>query len=167
MGWKFTTTSAITVVALDAYDPEPGSGHVWLYDSLDDVLATAIVSLSDAMVGAPQAFYSHSVTPVTLAAGQTYYIAEDYDGTAAAFPQFYANVGSLTTASQIQYGGGTLASGLDQFPTHDSLFGGTTNPAYFGPNFEIAPEPSTLALGAGALVGLAVLRRRKVHGKVR
>jgi hypothetical protein len=132
MGWKFTTNAAVTVVALDAYDPEPGSGHVQLYDSVGNILASANISISNPVVGTPQAFFSQPVPWVILNAGQTYYIAENYDGTGAAFPQFYGNVGSLSTISQITYAGGVLAAGLDQLPTADNLFGGTVNPASLG-----------------------------------
>jgi hypothetical protein len=121
IGWKFTVNAAVTVVALDAYDPEPGSGHVQLYDSGHNILASANLSLSDPIVGAPQGFYSQPIPWVVLNAGQTYYIAESYDGLNPAFPQFYANAVSVSTVPQITYGGAVLAAGLDQLPTADSM----------------------------------------------
>jgi hypothetical protein len=58
MGWKFTTNAPVTVIALDAWDPEPGSGHVQLYDSGHNILASANLSLSDPIVGVQENFYS-------------------------------------------------------------------------------------------------------------
>jgi hypothetical protein len=121
-GWSFTTTATFRVSALDAFDPESGSGEVWLYDTSGNILASATLSLLDPVVDGPVGFHSQTIPWVTLSAGQTYYIAENYD-TFVSLAHFYGAAGGLTTAPEITYGGGVSANGLNQKPTSD-LFGG-------------------------------------------
>jgi MYXO-CTERM domain-containing protein len=97
---------------------------------------------------------------VTLSSGQTYYIAENYAGAGDATLPVLTDVDSLTTVGQITYGAGIAAFGFNQTPTTNGLYAGT-DPSFFGPDFEIAPEPSTLAMGATALAALAVFQRRR------
>ena len=119
-GWSFTTNQAITVVALDAYEPNSGN-DVRLYDGNGTVLASAIVLPTDPTGGSPIPFYTHAITPVTLAAGQTYYIAEDFP---ANINQFYYNTDTPVTDPAITYGAGVFSTaGLGQDPTTDA-FGG-------------------------------------------
>ena len=59
-GWSFTTNSAITVTALDAFDPT-GTGLVRLYDASGDILASANLSTSDPVEGSPTPFYTQPV----------------------------------------------------------------------------------------------------------
>lgn len=168
VGWYFTTNQAITVTALDAYDPSNGSGNVRLYDVAGNILASATVTTSDPLVGSPVSFRSHAITPVSLSANTTYYIAQDARGNA-----FFGSVGGMTTISAITYGGQVAGGGLGQTPTGDG-FGGAFSPGFFGPNFEIAdqnvvPEPSSLTvfsiLGLLGYVGLRRERRFSVIGK--
>jgi len=174
VGWSFTTNEAITVTALDAYDPT-GDGYVQLYNGAGDVLASAYLTTSDVQQGSPTLFYTQALLdPVSLVAGTTYYITEDICG-ANSCPDdndglgtlFYGSVGGdLSVDPSITYDGGVAAAGAGQTPTTDGLVGdGLANAAFFGPNFDIAsaaPEPSTLLMGLSAsLLGLAALRRRR------
>jgi len=156
-GWSFTTTEAISVTALDAYDPGNGL-QVRLYDASGTTLASATVLPTDPSVGSPIPFYSHAIAPVTLSANTTYYIAEDLDPTT----YIYIQVSGLTTDSSITYSGG-VAGAVGQNPMTDSPNGRLFySPDYFGPNFNIGPtngnppvstpEPSTLLLvGLGGM----------------
>lgn len=123
-----------------------------LYDGLGNVLASATITTSDPQEGSPVPFYSQAITPVLLAANTTYYIAEDWAATTTG----YGLVTGLTTNSAITYDGAVSAFGQGNDPTTD-INGGSDNPAYFGPNFDIStasvPEPSTLVGGITALTG--------------
>jgi hypothetical protein len=162
-GWSFTTNQAITVVALDAYDPNSGN-EVRLYEGNGTVLASAIVLPTDPTEGSPTPFYTHAIAPVTLAAGQTYYIAEDFP---ANINGFYIGTDTPVTDPAITYGSAVFSTaGLGQDPTTDA-FGGRLNPGDFGPNFDIGtlsvPEPSsllTMCSGLGAIGAFLCLRRR-------
>jgi hypothetical protein len=154
LGWSFTTNQAFNVGALDAYQIDTGGSQVRLYNATGTILASATVVSTDPVEGSPFSFYSQAISPVALAAGQTYYIAEDVgSGTGALVAGF-----GLTTDPAITYGSAVSANGLGNDPTTD-VFGGGYDPGYFGPNFDIAtssvPEPATLTLfGIGALGGI-------------
>ena len=152
VGWSFTTNQAITIDALDALRVAAGGSVVNLWNSTGTQLASATVLSTDPTEGSPQAFFEHSITPVTLLAGHTYYIDEDISGSASTL----FNTTGLTTNSAITYGAPVSASGAGADPTSDA-FGPNSN-GYFGPNFDIAPavpEPASaylLLAGCGFLV---------------
>jgi hypothetical protein len=157
-GWYFSTNQAITVTALDTWvvgDGPTTPVTVRLYNSSLTILASATVGPSDPTSGSPTAFYSHAITPVNLAAGTTYYLAQDVS-------LVDVSVTGLVTNPAINYLGGLRSAGTVT-PLTDGL-GGVVAPAYFGPNFEIAsvPEPGTLySLGAGLSVVVFLCRRRR------
>jgi hypothetical protein len=164
-GWAFTTNQAITVTALDAFDPS-GTGSVRLYNAADTLLASATVTTADPIEGSPTLFYSQAITPVNLAADTTYFLAQDMS---ANVTTFQAAVSGLSTNPAITYDGAVSAFGLSQDPISDNVFSGSANPGFFGPNFDMGsqapgtPEPGTLALFSGLTVtglGFAIKRRR-------
>jgi hypothetical protein len=123
-GSSFSTNDPVSVTALDAFDPTGSDGQVRLYNGVGTVLASATVTTSDPQEGWPIPFYSQPITPVSLAAGETYYIAEDFAPSTTA----YLLASGLTTDPEITYGGAVLALGQGQNPTTGFLMG-IGNPA--------------------------------------
>lgn len=169
-GWSFTTNQAITVDALDDWvytvANTPGL-QVRLYGANQATITSATLTTADATEATASGFqlYTQPITPVTLSADATYYIASDLVPAASGGGYIAVMNGPVTTDPSITYGYGVLTNGTDQNPTTD-IFSGGANPAYFGPDFDIAtPEPASLAvLGLGA-VGL-LLKRKKSRIKV-
>jgi len=162
LGWSFTTTQAITVDALDALNVDAGGSVVDLWSSTGTLLASGTVLSTDPNEGSPMAFFEDSITPVSLAAGKTYYIDESVTSIASFS---YYNATGLTTNSAITYDAPVSALGVEMDPTSDFFVGlGATN-GYFGPNFDIAasptaPEPANAFLFLAGCCCLALLRLR-------
>src|ERR1700722_17603554 len=75
LGWTFQPTTDIDVTALGAFDyivPTTGVLDVGLWDATGTLLASGTVSATSTSIN--QSLYQ-SITPVTLTAGQTYYLA--------------------------------------------------------------------------------------------
>jgi hypothetical protein len=164
LGWQFDVLHPIWVTRLGFYDNVLHKGllqthEVGIWDSNQVLLAYAVVSLSDPLVGWWR--WATLTTPVLLAPGKDYRIAaftgKDY---------FTENPVGFVVASDIMFV-------TDRF---SDLTTSLTYPKYsqgkvvgwFGPNFEyeyqvksVVPEPSTLGLVMlGALV-LGYLRARR------
>ncbi len=174
IGWAFETgASPITVVALDSLiltqtalfgeGPNVGATTVRLYDGLGNIIASATVSTADPMETAGLSYYAHGITPVTLAANNTYYIAEDYQvGYLYALPTITPSMTNGAT-----YVGGVSEWGIGGMPTDNLLDPNRTDVfLYFGPNFDAAPsavpEPSTMTVvGVAAITGLGYFGWRR------
>lgn len=156
----FHDNKTIQVTALDALAVNAGGSQVRLFNSSGTTLASATVTSSDPLSGSPTAFFSHAITPVTLQAGQTYFIVEDINNTTLV--SYLAS--GLTVNPLITFG--NAVSGP---PTTNPMT--ATNPSgvansFFGPNFEataVVPEPATMALFGLCVVGAGAYasRRRK------
>jgi hypothetical protein len=168
-GFSFTTTSAVTVAALDYILPGANGGDVRLYNAAGTTLASATVLSTDPTESTGGFTYNvHTLSlPLALDAKTTYYVAGDLTGGHDNIPIFAQGV---TTVTGISYGGGVLQIGSFGNPTTDANVG-SLNPAYFTVNFDLGtsvvstPEPSTIALAISAIpVGLAVWARRRKRG---
>jgi hypothetical protein len=135
-----------------------------LHDASGTVLASATVTFSDKQEGSPAAFYSQAISPVSLAADTTHYIAQDF----SPLNPLDILVTGLTTDAAITFSGEVAAVGLGTNPTTAGAgTGGAHNPAFFGPNFDIVvPEPSTVLLLAAGLGGLGMLRGKRVRWRL-
>jgi Domain of unknown function (DUF4082)/PEP-CTERM motif len=159
VGWKFTVSSPITVVALDYYastlHPDVYNHAVGIFDSSQNLLFSTTVLTSDPTVGNGN-WLEHAITPQVLTSG-TYYIAGFTSG-----DYYTVNPTSETTIPQITWvADARIDSSSLVFPSGTSNY--TNGNAWFGPSFEVAasvPEPSTFALLAGGLA-LAGLKLRK------
>ena len=169
LGWSFTTTQAVSVTALDVWSGSSIGGqtsfNVRLYNSAGTTLRSATVLNTDPIEGAPTTFYTHAVTPLALAASTTYYIAMDEDPTFTNATFVQEGASGLTTNSGITYGSAVAALGFGTNPT-SLIVTNPTNPAWFGPNFDVAsvPEPSSmilLVLAVGGVGFTASMRRRR------
>ncbi len=147
-GFSFTTSQSVTVIALDAIEP----GTVRLYNSLGTILATAAVTGTEPV---DDTFFIHTIVGTSLAANQTYYVAEDLPSPGG----FLFGAPYIGIDPRITVGTGVFSAGLGGTPTTPS------QDPFFGPDFNLAavvvPEPGTLPLIVGGLFALFSTRRLK------
>jgi uncharacterized protein DUF4082 len=158
LGNVFTANTNFSVDALGFYyNPNlltmTQSEEVGLFDNSGNLLASITVLLSDPVVGS---YLFHSIAPVSIVAGNQYTVAAQVGDNPWAYgpPK-----GPPPTAPEITFNNDSfLYVPTLTFPTQT----GGSGPAYYGPNFEIAPEPGFYGVLAFGLAGLgyAVFRRR-------
>jgi len=165
-GWSFDPTVNISVTSLGASDVSTfGSSPllVGLWDQSGSLLASTTVSSNDPIVNLT---HYDSITPVTLTAGQTYYLGAYAvnGGTTVVVGEDPPGIGGFaTTSSQIQLLTAVLSTNSGfSFP---NTIAGDPGSALFGPNFQftVVPEPSIAALaivGGSALFSRSLIRRK-------
>jgi hypothetical protein len=165
LGNVFTANINFSVDALGFYYnptllPMTQSEEVGLFDSSGNLLISTTVLLTDPVTGS---YLFHTITPVSLTAGHQYTVAAQVGDNPWAFgptgpgPAF-TPTGPPPTAPEITFNNNDyLYVSTLTFPTMTLGSG----PAYYGPNFEIAPEPGFYGILALGLAGLAygVFRR--------
>ena len=157
LGWSFYTNAAVTVTSLDYWNSPTGltqSHDVGIYDSNQNLVVSASVGPNDPVIpnGAGYGWQEVFVTPVTLAAHQTYYIA----GVTGTVDPYAYSVGGLTTIPQITYlTEQDFDSGTLVFPANNTWPG--VDPAYFSANFNVPEPPSFVYLFGYGMMGLAAL----------
>ncbi len=162
VGWSFTLSTAMTVTSLGFHSFSPNSSGASLVTSHEVAIWNAGgQEIADGTVPAGTAgtnvngTYYVSIAPVMLSVG-TYTI-----GAFVPSGTDYTDINDTVTAIPgVTYNGSrsNFVAGFSD-PTGNQI--GYSN-AYFGPDFQVVPEPSTWALlGLGATgMGVALRRRR-------
>jgi hypothetical protein len=131
-----------------------GAAQVSLWDSAGDLLSTALVK--DTASTFNQSYYQ-TVSPVTLEAGETYYIGGVIP--ANGLWEGSESIGTFSVSPDITYLGVAYGTNLWQGLQPD-----TTGELTEGPDFQYTqtavPEPSVLALGGLGLATLALSARK-------
>lgn len=170
LGFQFTANQGLTVTALGLFDSgQDGlvdSHPIGIFNSSGTLLTSTTLASGTANPLVNQFRYA-GVAPLTLAAGQNYFIGALYttSNDPLIFPRGatgFATNSSITFVNASFGSGGTLS-----FPSGNA----GNSPGYFGPNFlftpggpAAVPEPSqTAALGLGVLglAGLIVKARKR------
>jgi hypothetical protein len=154
-GLFFTPNTAISVTALGYVDCGFSVGHdVGLYDvTTSTLLAETTVTISSTP---SDGFYYNSISPLLLTAGNEYAVV----GT-----QVPAD--SNWTASSVNPAPGITFNGY-AYDFNSTLDLPTTpyGTAYFGPNFQFVPEPSTTSCLLMGVASLVCLRRFKTGRRI-
>jgi hypothetical protein len=169
LGYQFTANTSAAVVGLATWDDwavTPGSVDVGLWDAAGNLLASATVTSSSPTIGSADWSYASivpvaPVPPVTLTAGDTYYVASF--GSDA---NFTWATGGLTVDPRINFVLDAYVSSTSlQFPTNTSLINADLGGGYFGGNVILGsvPEPSTWAMMLAGLAGLGLAGWRRAR----
>jgi Domain of unknown function (DUF4082) len=142
VGYQFVANSNVSISGLATWDSwgAAGSVEVGLWDSSQNLLASASVSNSLPTIGSADWSYAN-IAPVALTAGDTYYV-----GSYGSDANFAGYTDGFTVDSRITYVKDAYSYGAFAFP--NISFGLTTGGGFFGGNVILgAPEPS-MTLGA-------------------
>jgi hypothetical protein len=164
VGWLFQTNQSIQVTQLGFFDATPGdplalTHEVGLWAS-DGTLLTSATVLTDSPLTDSSRYVS--ISPVDLAAGQTFSLGARYYSPFTDPYRFDAS--TVTTDPAITHLGAARNASGGGFSFPGIV---TTNGGRFGPNFQFTtvtavPEASTGVMGGlVALVGLGVAWRRR------
>ena len=176
MGFSFQANNALSVVALGTYDyqqdglrQQNGSlapQQVGLWDSSQVLLASVFVDNSDPLQGS---WRFAAISPITLTAGSTYFVAsQGGEG-------YAAQLKALTVNPGITYLRGAWSSTVNltnsplAFPNSAQGDVAAQGAGFFGANFEIAstpaPEPSSMALFGLGAAAIGLGRRRRSQSR--
>lgn len=164
VGWTFQPLTDISVTALGAftYNLPSQSTDVGLWNSAGALLASVVFTSSSTLVN--QSRYI-AITPLLLAANQTYYLGEyspsgtiqsvAIDPNEPAGSDGYAIMGPDIQLEAAAYGSPAFG-----FPT---VTEGAPGSAIIAPNFQFqpVPEPAVSGLAGAGLTGLLALRRKR------
>ena len=162
LGYSFTANADVAAVGLATWDMwEPGSdgseAEVGLWDAAGNLLASVSVTNASPTTGAADWSYASFASPITLAAGETYFVgsfgaAADYTFETAGFA-VDPRISFLQDAFVYNPGGLAFPNDSDGF---DRLAGG----GFLGGNVILVPEASTWAMMLLGFAGLGALAYR-------
>jgi hypothetical protein len=171
LGYQFIAKSNLTVSGLAAWDQDQDGfaqpQQVGLWDARQTLMSSAFVESNDPLVGTG-GWRAQSITPVTLQAGSTYYVASQGGEGFTWFVKGLAVDGSITFVQDAFHFNGSTANTPLAFPDNTLGLNAEDGGAYFGGNIVLSssrvPEPGTLALSVLSLAGLLGARlRRGLH----
>jgi len=162
VGWRFQALQDVSVVSLGALDPNsesglPSSMDVGIWTDSGTLMGSLTVPAGTAGTLVDNYFYADLTTPISLTTGDYYRIADSPTSGLNAY--MFSGV-SVTESAAVGYDQGyeAFSSNSLTFPTQS---GGSA--AYFGPNFQYVPEPTSfalVALGFAACAGYRWPRRK-------
>jgi len=143
VGWTFQPTGPLTVTELGCFakvfsdNPAITDIQVGLWQHDGSLLASNSITSGSPLFD--QTRYD-TITPVTLAAGQTYHLGVYYSGGRIGYDLAGALAnGSLSASPQVQVGGTAVAALGFAFPPEVA---GTAGSIYAGPNFLFQTQPT-------------------------
>lgn len=164
LGYRFTLNTSVTVISLGYFDVGSDglstSHQVGLWNAAGVLLTQATVTPASPSTGG--FLYAALATPITLPAGNDYYLAGQISGDSWVY-----DVGSYTINSAFTYTGSYFASDSPSglvFPSQSAV---ADSREYFNVNLQTGvPEPaqSVMILLGLALLALACLRRGRASG---
>jgi len=166
LGYEFTANNSATVVALGTFDyAQDGfaqAQQVGLWSSTQVLLASTFVDNSDPLQGY---WRFNPISPVTLTAGSTYYVAsQGGEGYTFYTSGFMVNPNITYIQDAYHYNANSSNSPL-AFPDTTDGIGAGSGGAFFGGNIEFGsavPEPSAIVMAAIAGVfGLGYYQWRR------
>jgi len=180
LGYEFAATANVSVTGLAAWDSNgsgfnnylPGTStpvsygtqQVGLWDANGNLLASAYVTPTSALLGSAPWRWA-SIAPITLTAGQDYYVASQ-GGAEYAWETAGLTVDPSITFIEAAYAStGSASDNPLEFP--GALAGDLPAAAgggYFGGNIVLGsaiPEPATLSILGIGLLGFGLVRRRR------
>jgi hypothetical protein len=141
-GWTFQTTQAVTMTELGCFakvfndNQTVTSVQVGLWDHSGSLLASTTITPASELFDLTR---YESVTPVSLAPGQTYHLGVYYSGGGIGLDIAGAVAGgSVSTAAEVQLAATALASASFAFPAEQA---GTADSIYAGPSFRFLSQP--------------------------
>jgi hypothetical protein len=162
--------SSVSVRGLATWDSwgAAGSVEVGLWDSSQNLLASASVSNSSPTIGSANWSYTN-IAPVALTAGDTYYV-----GSYGSDANFAGYTDDFTVDSRITYVQDVYTYGAFAFPCASSGISAALGGGDFGGNVILgtpassilgAPEPSTWAMFLLGFAGLGATGYRRARAR--
>jgi hypothetical protein len=157
LGWLFQVNSTITVTSVDFFD-DYGNGlteshDVGIWDLNQNLLVFGTVLPTDPLVGTAP-WREHAVTPTILSPGLYYIAAETGTENYTYLPNSLVTIPQITFLQDRYIASTTLALPTTSIDTT----------GWFGPSFNVVPEPCSFSLlVAGLGIAGAIWRRRSLR----